>query len=136
MIKVTCGLIFAEDKILICRRNLEKSLGGYWEFPGGKVEQNESYEASLERELQEELNMDVVVLRHFLTIQHDYEEFSIELISFLCNLKSAKFSLKDHDAYEWVDPKIILKWNLAPADIPIAKALIDLERSEPGNKSE
>jgi len=136
MIKVTCGLIFAEDKILICRRNLEKSLGGYWEFPGGKVEQNESYEACLERELQEELNMEVVVLRHFLTIQHDYEEFSIELISFLCNLKSAKFSLKDHDAYEWVDPKTILEWNLAPADIPIAKALIDLEKTDPGNKWE
>lgn len=125
MIKVTCGLIFSEDNIFLCRRNQEKSLGGYWEFPGGKVERNEAFETCLERELQEELNMEVEVIRHFRTIHHDYEEFSIELISFLCDFKNATFSLKDHDAYEWVDPKTLLDWNLAPADIPIAKAIVE-----------
>lgn len=130
MIKVTCGLIFSEDKVFLCRRNPEKSLGGYWEFPGGKVEPQESLKACLERELQEELDMDVDVIRHFLTIQHDYEDFSIELVSFLCDLKSSTFSMKDHDAYEWVDPTLILDWNLAPADIPIAKALIELTSSK------
>jgi 8-oxo-dGTP diphosphatase len=126
MIKVTCGLIFSKDKIFLCRRNPKKSLGGYWEFPGGKVEPHESLDACLKRELQEELGMVVDVIRHFLTIQHHYEDFSIELISFLCKFKSSTFSMKDHDAYEWVDPKSILDRNLAPADIPIAKALIDI----------
>jgi 8-oxo-dGTP diphosphatase len=130
MIKVTCGLIFSEGKVFLCRRNQEKSLGGYWEFPGGKVEQDEAFEACLERELQEELNMEVDVIRHFLTIQHDYQEFSIELISFLCDLKSATFSMKDHDAHEWVAPETLLNWKLAPADIPIAKAVIELKTTK------
>jgi 8-oxo-dGTP diphosphatase len=130
MIRVTCGLIFSEDRVFLCRRNQEKSLGGFWEFPGGKVEQDESFETCLERELQEELDMNVEVVRHFLTIQHHYDDFSIELISFLCDFKSATFSMKDHDAYEWVDPNSLLDWNLAPADIPIAKALTELKSTE------
>jgi 8-oxo-dGTP diphosphatase len=131
MIKVTCGLIFSEDKIFICRRNPKKSLAGFWEFPGGKVERDESLETCLKRELQEELHMDVDVIRHFLTIQHHYENFSIELISFLCDFKSATFSLKDHDAYEWVDPETLLNWKLAPADIPIAKAVSEVKANSP-----
>jgi len=94
------------------------------------VEPQESLNACLERELKEELDMDVVVIRHFLTIQHNYEDFSLELISFLCDVKSSTFSMKDHDAYEWVDPILILDWNLAPADIPIAKALIEFTSSK------
>ena len=74
--------------------------------------------------------MDVDVIRHFLTVQHHYENFSIELISFICDFKSSTFSMKDHDAYEWIDPESILDWNLAPADIPIAKALIELTSSK------
>ncbi len=94
------------------------------------MEQDESFETCLERELQEELDMKVEVVRHFLTIQHHYDDFSIELISFLCDFKSATFSMKDHDAYEWVDPNSLLDWNLAPADIPIAKALTELKSTE------
>ena len=134
MIKVTCGLIFSEGKVFLCRRNQEKSLGGYWEFPGGKVEQGEAFDVCLERELQEELNMEVDVTRHFLTIQHDYEEFSIELISFLCDFKGPTFSMRDHDAYEWVDPEKLLEWDLAPADIPIAKAIAELKTYQAHNK--
>ena len=130
MIKVTCGLIFSEEKIFLCRRNPKKSLGGYWEFPGGKVERDESFENCLKRELQEELNMDVNVIRHFMTIQHHYEDFAIELISFLCDFKSAALSMKDHDAYEWIYPETLLDWNLAPADIPIAKAVSELKSTD------
>lgn len=94
------------------------------------MEPQESLHACLKRELQEELDMNINVIRHFLTIQHHYEDFSIELISFLCDFKSSTFSMKDHDAYEWVDPKSILNWDLAPADIPIAKALIELKSTK------
>ena len=130
MIKVTCGLIYSEGRIFLCRRNEEKSLRGYWEFLGGKVEQEEAFEACLKRELQEELNMEVDVIRHFLTIQHDYDKFSIELISFLCDFKGTTFSMKDHNAYEWIDPESLLDWELAQAAIPIAKAIIELEKTK------
>ncbi|MGL1933132.1 MAG: (deoxy)nucleoside triphosphate pyrophosphohydrolase [Desulfotalea sp.] len=123
-VKVVCGLIYDDDKIFICRRSPEKSLGGYWEFPGGKVEVNESYEECLKRELNEELKMDVHVLTHFKTITHHYDNFIIELISFVCRFKSSQYTMTDHDEYEWIKPKELLNRNLSSADIPIARALV------------
>ena len=122
--KVSCGLIFDNAKIFICRRSENKTLGGFWEFPGGKVESNESDEECLKRELLEELEMDVDIVKHFKTVHHDYETFSIELISFLCEYKSSAFSMNDHDEYRWVMTKDLPELELTPADIPIAKALI------------
>ena len=123
MIKVVCGIIFNAGKIFISRRKLGKSLGGYWEFPGGKVEEGEVYEEKLIRELEEELGMKVEVGDHFITNEHKYQNFRIELIAYQCKFLSATFKMADHDAYEWVVPSKLLDWKLAPADIPIAKKL-------------
>ncbi len=123
-VKVVCGIIFNDNKVFICRRMPKKSLGGYWEFPGGKIEQGESNEASLTRELIEELGMSVEVKDYFKTNLHDYGKFIIELIAYKCNFIDANFRLTDHDKYEWVNVKDLSNWNLAPADIPIAKELI------------
>lgn len=124
-IKVTCGIIFNdEDKVFLCRRNPEKSMGGYWEFPGGKVEEGESYEECLKRELLEELDMDVRVKDHFITVKHDYGTFEIELIAFICHFQTSSFALMDHDRYEWVKVSNLLDKELAPADVPIWNSLI------------
>ncbi|WP_312364256.1 (deoxy)nucleoside triphosphate pyrophosphohydrolase [Sphingobacterium sp.] len=123
--KVVCGIIFKDDLVLICRRKPEKSLGGYWEFPGGKVEDGESYEESLLRELTEELNLHVEIKRHFFDIVHHYDKGSIELISFICETSGTVVESTDHDLVEWVKVSDLLNWKLAPADIPIARALIE-----------
>lgn len=127
IIKVVCGIIFHDNKVIICRRKPEKSLGGYWEFPGGKIEQGEKNEVSLSRELKEELDMKVEVKDYFKTNFHDYGKFRIELIAYKCNFIDANFEMIDHDSYKWVDILDLLKWNLAPADIPIAQELITRE---------
>ncbi|RZL69768.1 MAG: (deoxy)nucleoside triphosphate pyrophosphohydrolase [Pedobacter sp.] len=123
-IRVACGIIFKEDKILLCRRKAEKSLGGYWEFPGGKVEFDESESEALIRELKEELAMQVEIGKHFKTIIHQYENVQIELIAYCCKFIQADFVLIDHDEIQWVKNTELLSFNLAPADVPIAKALI------------
>lgn len=127
-IRVVCGIIFNKERVLICRRKIGKSLSGYWEFAGGKVEADEKFEDSLTRELKEELGMVVEIKQHFKTVQHRYDRFNIELISFICKFKSASFILTDHDAYEWVKPSELLKWELAPADIPIANEIQRIEK--------
>jgi 8-oxo-dGTP diphosphatase len=124
IIKVVCGIIFNDNKVFICRRKPEKSLGGYWEFPGGKIERGEKYELSLSRELIEELGMKVEVKEYFKTNIHAYEKLTIELIAYKCIFFDATFQLTDHDSFEWVLVKDLVNWNLAPADIPIAKELI------------
>jgi 8-oxo-dGTP diphosphatase len=124
IIEVVCGIIFKGNKILLCRRKPDKFLGGYWEFPGGKVEIGEQEEDSLRRELQEELGMKVTVDRHFKTITHHYDTFAIRLISYICKFEEATYKLTDHDQYEWVNQRSLNTWNLAPADIPIANELV------------
>ena len=123
-IRVACGIIFEEDKILLCRRKAEKSLGGYWEFPGGKVEFDESETEAIIRELKEELAMQVEIGKHFKTIIHQYENLQIELIAYCCKFIQADFVLIDHDEIQWIKNTELLSFNLAPADVPIAKALI------------
>ena len=130
IIRVVCGIIFKDNRVFICRRSPEKSLGGYWEFPGGKIEQGESNEEALSRELLEELGMKVDVKDYFGTNFHTYEKFTIELIAYKCNLIDANFQLTDHDSFEWVHIKDLSKWSLAPADIPIAKELIIKDKQE------
>ncbi len=124
IIKVVCGIIIKDNRVLICRRKVEKSLGGYWEFPGGKVEDSESYEESLKRELVEELGLEVSIDSHFMNNTHRYEKATIELIAFKCSTDQTEIKSIDHDQIEWVDPTMLLDWKLAPADVPIAKALI------------
>jgi 8-oxo-dGTP diphosphatase len=123
-IKVVCGIIFKDDKIFLCRRNSSKSLAGYWEFPGGKVEVGEKEEDSLSRELQEELGMKVQIEKYFTTVIHQYDSFTIELIAYICQFQEATYVLTDHDRYEWVNKSELNTWKLAPADIPIANELV------------
>lgn len=111
-IKVTCGVIFNEDgNVFICRRKQEKSMGGYWEFPGGKVEEGESLQECLKRELLEELDMEVKVNQHLKTVLHDYDTFKIELVAFTCYFQRSSYLMTDHDKYEWVDVSAILEKN-------------------------
>lgn len=122
-IKVVCGIIYNEGKVFICRRKPEKHLGGYWEFPGGKVEPNEEERDSLTRELLEELDMRVEVEDYLATSQYSYETIDIELVAYKCNLQSYASKLTDHDRFEWVSPEDLLNWKLAPADIPLVNGL-------------
>ena len=124
MIKVVCGIIYNNDRIFLCRRKSHKQLGGYWEFPGGKLENNEKPEDALKRELNEELEMTVDNLEYFETVIHKYENFKIELIAYKCELIKTSYTLKDHDKFEWIKRSELINKKLAPADIPIAKHLI------------
>jgi 8-oxo-dGTP diphosphatase len=124
MIDVVAGIITQEGKVLLARRAKHKSLAGKWEFPGGKIEDGETPEAALSRELQEEFNIQTRVNDHLITVEHSYDHFDIRLISFHAELISGEFILTDHDQVEWVSVADVQSYNLAPADIPIAKHLV------------
>lgn len=122
-INVVCGIIIKDDKILLCRKKKEKSMWGFWEFPWGKVEQDESETEALKRELYEELKMNVEVRDYFTTNEHTYENFRIKLIAYICDFIDAEFVMSDHDKYEWASVDELLTYKLAPADIPIAESI-------------
>jgi 8-oxo-dGTP diphosphatase len=121
MIKVICGIIYKGDSIFIGRRKEGKSMAGKWEFPGGKVEANESEQNALIRELNEELGMSVRVYEKLGFNIHVYETFTINLVAYKCSFESATFKLTDHDKFEWVQPCNLEDYDLTEADIPLIK---------------
>lgn len=121
--RVTAAIIKKDNKILIARRAANKHLAGYWEFPGGKIEDNETPEICLKRELNEELGIIVNVGNFFMENQHDYGTKIILLQAYLCELISGSIVLRDHDKFEWVVKSDLSNFNFAPADIPFVKAL-------------
>lgn len=122
-LEVVCGLVFDQkDRLLLCRR-MKGELKGYWEFPGGKRE-NESAEEALRRELLEELGLDVAVEEYFMDSVHSYPTISIRLMAYRCRAMGSIGKMTDHDAIKWIHPKDIDTFRLAPADVPIAEELL------------
>ena len=122
-IKVVCGIIEHNGKYFVCRRKKGKSLAGYWEFPGGKIENGESHKDALVRELTEELNMEVVVKSYMGQSLFTYESFHCELYGYRCDLVNYSGELSDHDVYLWADKDRLSTLKMSPADIPLIKQL-------------
>lgn len=116
-IKVVCGIIWNDKKVFIARRKPEKSLAGFWEFPGGKLEKEENPESALMRELNEELGMKVKVNSFFGSTIHHYSEFSIELEAYDCEFISKTGVMTDHDDCAFVRPNELSNYKLAAADL-------------------
>ena len=116
MIRVVCGIIYKDDKILLTRRKKGKSLEGFWEFPGGKVEKEEADTTALKRELKEELGLEISELNYFAENKHDYNTFSIHLVGYKCIAFDDPKKLVDHDKFEWVSPNNIKLFKIAEAD--------------------
>ncbi len=96
-----------------------------FEFPGGKVEPGESRHEALERELREEMDMDVFIAEddYLMTVDHSYPDFCLSLHAYLCRPKSASFTRKEHIEHKWMLPSEIDKLDWAEADIPIVSFL-------------
>lgn len=123
-IKVVCGIIWKENKVFIARRKPGRSLAGFWEFPGGKLEENEEPEPALLRELEEELGMKINISEFFGSQVHQYETFSIELIAYTCEFISASYQLTDLDEIAFVGPRDLSAYKIAPADLFIVDRLV------------
>lgn len=124
--QVACAIIEREGKILIARRKQGKKLGLKWEFPGGKLEPGESVEECIVREIKEELNLDITVNYRMKENFHSYEYAGIHLFPCVCSLGSSEeLHLRDHSEIRWIDPADIFSYDLAEADIPVARAYLD-----------
>ena len=116
MIEVVAGVIYKNNKFLIAQRNLKKAQGGLWEFPGGKVENNESKESALIREIKEEFDADIKVDKYIGETIHHYPEKDIKLIFYKAILLSDKVTLIEHENYKWITKKERDNFEFAGAD--------------------
>ena len=121
IINVTAAVIIKDDKVLAARRGPGKHLEGYWEFPGGKLEENETPENCLERELTEEFSINSRVGAYIGESVYDYGEKVVRLLGYEVEHTAGDFELLDHDELRWleIDQLADVKW--APADIPLVE---------------
>lgn len=121
MITVVAALIEKDGKYLIARRSTGNSdVLGKWEFPGGKVEKEESEEHAIEREIKEEFEMDIKSIKFLVNNICEYPSKTIDLRLYECKHISGKFNLHDHSDYKFVAKDEIINYDLCPADIPLA----------------
>ncbi len=125
--KVVAAFIEKNNKFLLVRRPPGKKNEGLWEFPGGKVEEGETLEEALKRELKEELGIEVLKCTFLEKIFYDYGDFKIELFAFKVNDFRGELKLKEALDYQWIDLNFALKLNLCNADRKLIKKLLELK---------
>lgn len=125
MIEVAAAIIHNEEgRLLIARRRQGKSQAGLWEFPGGKIEAGESVVHCLQRELQEEMGIEILPYESFGMNVHNYGSIEIKLIAWNAEYRGGLIKLVDHDEYRWVFPADLGQFIFAPADIPFVERLM------------
>lgn len=122
MIKVVAALIENDNKVLLARRSTgDINVLGKWEFPGGKVEQDENEFRAIEREIKEEFELTIKAKEFLINNVCEYPTKVVDLRLYKCDYVSGEFNLHDHSEYKWVDKEELLEYDLAPADIPLAE---------------
>ena len=126
-VEVVAAVIVKDNTILATQRGYGE-FKGKWEFPGGKLKDNESKIDALKREIKEELNADINVDKYLTTVEYDYPDFHLTMHTFICTLNNdIKFVYHndnelEHDNMVWLEEKDLDKLDWLPADIEIISA--------------
>lgn len=123
-IEVVAAVLVRQGKFLATQRGYGE-FRGYWEFPGGKIEAGESREEALQREIREELETDICVGEHLITVDYDYPSFHLTMYCFLCSLLSGDLVLKEHENALWLSLDELGSVTWLPADEAVVRILQD-----------
>ncbi len=126
IINVACAIIVIENKILVTQRSEKMKLPLKWEFPGGKLEENESEIDCIKREIKEEINVEIEVLRKLSNSIYDYGDFKINLIPFIAKHILGEIKLTEHSDYKLLEKVELLSLDWAEADLPIVEEFLKL----------
>ncbi len=126
-IEVVAGVIYWKDMILCVQRPKNKLsyISKKFEFPGGKIEEGETKEQALHRELFEELNISTKIKSFFITVVHEYPDFELTMHTFICEVNSKDLTLNEHIDQKWLTLKELDVLDWAAADLPIVQRLIN-----------
>ncbi|MFT7252468.1 MAG: 8-oxo-dGTP diphosphatase [Flavobacterium sp.] len=127
MINVTCAIIIFGNKILAAQRSEKMKLPLKWEFPGGKVEEDENNEECIVREIKEEINVEIEIVKKLANSIYDYGAFKINLIPFIANYISGEIKLLEHKDYRLLDKSQLMNLDWAEADLPIVEELMKMK---------
>jgi len=123
-IRVACAIIERDGLVLAAQRSASMSLPLKWEFPGGKIDGEETPEECLHRELREELGVRVEIRGGIPPTTHRYAAFSVTLHPFVCALGAGTPSAHEHAALVWLEPGQLPSLDWAEADLPVIAAYL------------
>ncbi|OPF19153.1 DNA mismatch repair protein MutT [Microcystis aeruginosa KW] len=118
------------DLILIDRRLAKGLLGGFWEFPGGKIEGNETVQECIKREVLEEIGIEIAVDSHLITIDHTYSHFRVNLQVYNCRYLSGQARAIECEEIRWVTIQELDNYTFPAANQEIIRALKDMVNSK------
>ena len=121
------AMIDTDGRVLLAERPKGKEMAGLWEFPGGKVEVDETPEAALVRELYEELGIETwnACLAPLTFASHSYDDFHLVMLLFACRKWNGVIKAKEGQTLKWIYPKDLSKYQMPPADVPLIPILRD-----------
>jgi mutator protein MutT len=129
-VDVAIAIVCRSGQVLICRRREEDRFGGFWEFPGGKIEAGETILQGLARELREELDIEAEPIATLASIEHDYPDIQVRLHPILCSHKSGEPRPLGCAQTIWIDAEALREYRFPPANADlietVAKCLIEL----------
>ena len=125
LLVVAVALIDADGRILLSQRPEGKQMSGLWEFPGGKIEEGETPEVALVRELKEELSIDITesCLAPFSFASHAYDDFHLLMPLYLCRVWKGRPFPKEQQKLKWVKLEKFSEYSMPPADLPLVAML-------------
>jgi len=123
MIDVVAAVIKKNNKYFIAQRNRHKHFAFHWEFPGGKVDNDESFEQALKREIYEELSINIKIKEKITSEKFKDDKIDVEVHYFLCELTDEDIILSEHENMKWLFKKDLLNFKLAPGDSKIINYL-------------
>lgn len=128
LLVAACALVDADNRVLLAKRPVGKSMAGMWEFPGGKVEPHETPEQAVIRELAEELDVEtkIACLAPLTFASHQYEQFHLLMPLFICRRFWGTPRPTEGQELKWVRPRDMREYPMPPADEPLIPILIDL----------
>ena len=121
-IRVAAAVIRRDDTIFATQRGYG-TYKDWWEFPGGKIEEGETPQQALIREIKEELDAEISIDDYLMTVEYDYPEFHLKMDCYWCSLKDGQMKLLEHEAAKWLPMNELRQVNWLPADIEVLEEI-------------
>ena len=121
-IHVAAAIILQNEKIFATQRGYG-AYKDWWEFPGGKIEADETPEQALAREIREELAVEISVDKYLTTVEYDYPEFHLSMACYWCSVKEGHLTLLEHEAARWLPLDDLRQVNWLPADVLVVEEI-------------
>ena len=124
-IEVVAAILQRDGAYFVTQRGYGE-FEGMWEFPGGKIEEGETAEFALKREIQEELGIDITIDKFLCTTEYDYPSFHLTMHCYLCSIETEEIELREHKSARWLRPEELGSVEWLPADKDVISRLNNL----------